>query len=292
MKSGFVSVIGRPSSGKSTLINAICGHKISIVSSTPQTTRNKVKAIYTEDRGQLVFLDTPGYHTSEKSFNKSLNKMVYSSLVETDAIIYVMDITRAPAKEEDEIVDILKKVEVPKLIVINKIDSEKANDIENFISYLKENFESATVIPISALKKRGIEDLKETLFSMMPDGEYYYPEEFYTDQDPEFRITEIIREKTINRVSKELPHSIYVDLQELKLDKKSNLMSIKAVIFVEKESQKGIVVGKGGEKIGKIRELSKREIKSIFPNKIHLELKVKVMPKWRKNNNLVKKLIH
>ncbi len=292
MKSGFVSVVGRPSSGKSTLINAICGHKISIVSSTPQTTRNKVKAIYTEERGQLIFIDTPGYHTSEKSFNKSLNKMVYSSLVDTEVIIYVMDITRTPAKEEDDIVEILKKVEVPKLIVINKIDSEKADDIEKFISYLKEKFETATVIPISALKNRGIEDVKKVLFSIIPEGEQYYPEEFYTDQDPEFRITEIIREKTINRVSKELPHSIYVDLQELKLDKKSDLLNIKAVIYVEKESQKGIVVGKGGQKIGKIRELSKREIKKIFPNKIHLELKVKVMPKWRKNSQIVKKIVH
>lgn len=293
MKSGFISVIGRPSAGKSTLINALCGFKVSIVSSSPQTTRNKIRGIVSLVEGQIVLVDTPGFHLSEKKMNLQLNELVLSSLQETDAILYVVDASRLIGEEEKRAIALVKQANLPTLIVINKIDLTEDEGLS-----MKENMESLLpafpIATMDALHSRGsqsIEDLSRQLLNLLPEGELLYPQEYVTDQDPEFRISEIIREKAVNRLEQEIPHSLYVEIADL--EQHENEMWIRAFLVVERQSQVGIVVGAGGEKINKIRTLAKREIKTLFPDRVvRLDLRVKVNGKWRHNDRLLSKMIH
>ena len=291
MKSSFITLIGRPSAGKSTLMNEICGHKISIVAPSPQTTRNRVRGILTEERGQLVFIDTPGYHLSDKKLNIQLKTVSVSSLDDADLILYVIDSSRRAGEEENNLSDLLGKYHAKLIIAINKIDLSE-NDTDKLYDNLKEKFPEATIIPVSALKSKGIEDLKTSLFNNSPEGEKMYPDEFFTDQDPEFRAAEIIREKAINRVKEELPHAIYVEISDMEEAEEGKVLWIRAFLIVERESQKGIVVGKGGVGIKAIRVAAQKELNSIFPYRVKLDLRVKANKKWRRNDQLLKKLIY
>lgn len=293
MKSGFISVIGRPSAGKSTLINALCGYKVSIVSSVPQTTRNKIRGIVSRTEGQIVLVDTPGYHLSEKKINLQLNELVLSSLLESDAILYVVDSTREIGVEEEKAIELVKQSKLPALVVINKVDLAE-DEGEKMCKKIAELLPHLAVMKTDALHSRGseaIEEVVRVLLSLLPEGDLLYPEEYVTDQDPEFRISEIIREKAVNRLQQEIPHSLYVEIADL--EQHGNEMWIRAFLVVERESQVGIVVGSGGEKINKIRTLAKREIKTLFPDRIvRLDLRVKVNGKWRHNDHLLSKMIH
>jgi len=247
MKSAFVAIIGRPSAGKSTLLNAICGEKVSITASVPQTTRNKIRGIITEERGQLVFIDTPGYHNSEKKYNNYMMSIVSSSLEECDLVVYVVDSTRPMGKEEQELIDMLIKKNRPYVIVLNKsdTDSKYTKDIRAFLLV---NMKTNSIIETSALKKDGIDKLKDAIFEASPEGPQMYPEGFYTDQEPEFRIAEIIREKAITKMSQEIPHALYVEISdtEMKGEGEKQKLWVRAFLTVERESQKGMVIGKGG----------------------------------------------
>ena len=282
--------MGRPSAGKSTLLNKLCGEKISIVAPTPQTTRNKIRGILSEERGQLIFIDTPGFHLSDKKLNIHLKDISVSSLDESDLYIYVIDSSREIGEEERALVALFTPLQKQTIVILNKSDvsGKKARTLE---SGIRDLLPESTILSVSALKGTGLDTLKNLLFSQAPEGEQMYPEEFYTDQLPEFRVSEIIREKAINRVKEELPHSIYVEVADMEISEDGSKGWIRAFILVERETQKGIVVGKGGDGIRAIRKAAQKELKRIFPYQVYLDLRVKVEAKWRKKDHLLKKLI-
>lgn len=295
MKSAFVSIIGRPSAGKSTLLNKMCGHKISIVSAVPQTTRNKVRGILTREQGQLVFLDTPGYHDSDKKLNLYLKDIALSSLEETDVILYIIDSTRKPGVEERSLVEQLSKLKKQLIIGLNKSDMN--HDAVLLHQELLTEFDlQDKAFRISALTGDGLDELIQGVFDLAPEGDQMYPDEFFTDQDPQFRIAELIREKAINLVSQEVPHSLYVDIADMENRrdeaKDREILWIRAFLVVERESQKGILVGRQGSVIKKIRQEAQKDIGKLFPYRIHLDLRVKTNPKWRKRDNILKDLIY
>ncbi len=291
MKCATVSLIGRPSAGKSTLVNTICEMKVSITASTPQTTRNAIRGIYTDSRGQLIFTDTPGFHLSDKTFNKRMQDVTLSALDESDTILYLIDATRNAETEEIAIATILQKAKAPVVAVINKKDILSQEQIENAQFFLSQYLPNVPVLTASGAEDDGVDEILIELFKHAPEGELMYDESQYTDQDLEFRISEIIREKTINLLSQELPHVIYVEISDIEYSEDENLVWIRAFIVTERDGQKGIIVGKGGENIKKIRKQSFNEIKKIFPGmQLNLDLRVKAQAKWRNNSIVLDKL--
>lgn len=291
MKSATVSVIGRPSAGKSTMVNTICEMKVSITSPTPQTTRNKIRGIYTDQRGQLVFLDTPGYHLSEKTINKKMQDVTLSALTESDIILYILDGKRAQKKEEETLADLIKEAKVPLVIAINKKDVMNKDEEEDAVFFVRTRFKDAPIVFTSSKEDEGVDDLLIELFKLAPEGELMYDESAYTDQNLEFRISEIIREKTINLLTDELPHAIFVEVSDLEYADEEKKVWIRAFINTERDGQKGIIVGKGGENIKRIRKESFKEIKRIFPgSKLELDLRVKAVDKWRNNQAVLDKI--
>ncbi|GHV13270.1 GTPase Era [Spirochaetia bacterium] len=300
-KAAFVAVIGRPSVGKSTLVNLLCGEKVAIVSAVPQTTRNAIRGIVNRGEGQLVFVDTPGRHASEKKLNKKLMSVSDRSMEEADLILYVLDASRPPAvehptkfpPEEDAIACRLLPLTEKVIVAINKIDARGA-DCEKLNLFLQEKLpgiKPERCFKVSALKDEGTGPLLACLFDLAPTGDAFYPADYYTDQDVQFRIAEIIREKAISRLREELPHSLYVDVADTELRDEGKKLWIRAFIVTERESQKGMVVGKGGEMIKSIRQAAQKDLNRIFEWKIELDLRVKTAHDWRHNDGLLKKLI-
>ena len=322
-KSAFVAIIGRPSAGKSTLLNKMCGEKVAIVSRVPQTTRNAIRGIVNSGKGQLVFIDTPGRHSGEKKMNKLLMDVSQRALTESDLVLYVLDASRSPGEEEEEIASLLAPLAEKIIFAVNKTDIQSANT-DKTKDFLQSRFpslsdaEGLSEIPqpcelpvkfpkapkhdnrihlISAVTGNGIDELLSTLFEMAPEGQPLYGEEYYTDQETGFRIAEIIREQAINRLRQELPHSLYVEIADMEfknggeeLNSRVNLW-VRAFIMVERESQKGMVVGKGGEMIKAIRLGALKELKKIFDWKIDLDLRVKTGKDWRQNDYTLKKIL-
>ena len=306
MKSTFITLIGRPSSGKSTLVNKICGHKVSIVSATPQTTRNVIRGIYTEARGQIIFQDTPGYHISDKKINNELKHVTENAVNDAEIILYVFDCTREPGEEEKKIIEYLSSSNAVIIAALNKIDllelpeKNKKEFLESLENYLKKNLgkkergKNISTCLVSAMTGEGIEKLVDTMFDKAPEGELLYPEDIYTDQDVSFRISEIIREKAVNRTKEEIPHSVYVEIADIEMTKTHNgeELWVRAFLTVENESQKKIVIGAAGEKIRSIRLAAKKEIKAIFSYPVALDLRVKVNHNWRKKSGVITRLIN
>jgi GTPase len=290
-KSAFVTIVGRPSAGKSTLMNAFCGEKVSIVSPVPQTTRNRIRGIVTRPEGQLVFLDTPGYHKSDKKLNLHLKSLAERALADADLILYVGDTSREPGPEEEAIVSMLEPHSGKLIIALNKID-ERDSDPQGFRAFLGDRLGKAPSFEISAIEGRGTEKLLAALLSAAPLGPQYYPEEFYTDQEPEFRITEIIREKAMLKTRDELPHAVFAEIADSKMDAEKNVLSVRAFLIVERDSQKGILIGKGAQVIKAIRIEAEKDLNDIFPYAIRLDLQVKVRKNWRQDEKILKKLLH
>jgi len=276
-KSAFIAVIGRPSSGKSTLINSLCGAKVAITSPVPQTTRDIIRGIVTNDRGQIVFLDTPGLHKSNKKFNLHLALLAKSALKDSDLILYVLDASRAPEEEESLICSLLKELQVESRLVcaINKIDDKKAMPLraEDFLKKEMPALPKERIARISALKKEGLNTLLNLLYDLAPQAPQYYDADCYTDQTVQFRIAEIVRGAAFNFLSDEIPHSLFVDVQDAVLS--GTVLKAEVVIWTERDSQKGIVIGAGGSMLKKIRERSLKELSRIFDWKIILSIKVK-----------------
>lgn len=305
MKSAFITLAGRPSSGKSTLLNRICSNKVSIVSATPQTTRNIIRGIYTEERGQLVFLDTPGYHISEKKINTALKSVTESAVEDAEIVLYLFDCTREPGSEEKMILEYLSSLDCPVVAAINKTDvpdlppANKNEMLESLGNYIRKNLTKkkrervVKIVRVSARTGEGVEKLLDELFGLSPEGEKYYPDDIYTDQEVSFRISEIIREKAINRTRQEVPHSLYVEISDIEMNGEpgSESLWVRAFLVVENESQKGILVGQKGEKIRAIRMAAKKEIKSVFPWPVTLDLRVKANKNWRKKGGILSQLI-
>jgi GTP-binding protein Era len=288
-KSAFVAIIGRPSAGKSTLLNALCGAKVSIVSSVPQTTRNAIRGIVSRPEGQLIFVDTPGYHLSDKKFNLKLRDLVMQSLSDVDLILYVIDATREPGKEEEAIVELLSKEAPRTVIAINKIDHPDAKPllVEEFIV---PRMPEAKRITISAAQKTNLAALLEQLFLLAPEGPLWYPEEIYTDQEPVFRIGEIIREKAILHTRDELPHAIAVEYRE-STKRADGVLFVRFDILVERDSQKPILIGRQGSVIKRIREEAEADLKELFDYPVKLQLQVVVDPDWRRNEETLSRMI-
>lgn len=290
-KCASVAIIGRSSAGKSTLVNTICESKVSITSPTPQTTRNAIRGIYTDSRGQLIFTDTPGWHMSEKAFNKRMQDIAVDQIKECDSILYLIDATRVPGTEEDTVSFMLSGLSVPVICCINKTDIATDSQIEISRNYISANLPGRKIFEVSAKEDNGIDEILIELFANAPEGQLLYDENARTDQDLEFRISEIIREKAMNSVSAEIPHAIYVEVSDLEYNEEEQKVWVRAFINVERESQKGILVGKGGTNIKAIRVASFKDIKKIFPTlKLELDLRVKVNAKWKSNEFTLSKV--
>ncbi len=288
-KSAFVAIVGRPSSGKSTLLNALCGAKVSIVSPVPQTTRNTVRGIVNRPAGQIVFLDTPGFHISDKRMNLKLKDLVHRALADVDIALYLIDATREPGPEEESLVAELAKISIPLVAAINKLDSPEAL-AARAREFIGSHLPQAAIIEISAKNGTGLEDLLAMLLGKAVEGPAWYPEEYYTDQEPVFRIAEIIREKVIAHTREELPHAIFIDYSD---SRKLNDGSLEASydIVVERDSQKGIIIGKGGSMIRMIREEAEADLREIFEYEVKLRLQVRVDSTWKHDEKKLDSLI-
>ncbi|MGN0728652.1 GTPase Era [Treponema sp.] len=291
-KTALVSIVGRPSAGKSTFLNTASGEKVSIVSPVPQTTRNAIRGIINTSLGQLVFIDTPGLHLSEKKLNLRLSGIAQENIKESDAILYIIDSTRPHSDEEKMIASLLLPYKDRLVIAVNKIEDSKAKPELSF-QFIQEQFPdipSERVIGISAKEDKNIDAVLKSLFSLAKDEPHLYPEEFYTDQEVEFRISEIIRGQAINRLEQELPHAVYVGISDMEM-KTPKLLKVLAFIYVERESQKGIVIGKNASMIKTIRIESIKECRKIFPYKVDIDLRVKVDKNWRQKDKVLDKII-
>ena len=289
---GFAALVGRPSVGKSTLLNKMCGEKVAIVSKAPQTTRNAIRGIVNREQGQLIFIDTPGRHASQKKLNKKLMEVSSRALETSDIVLYVLDATRAAGPEEEEVASLILPLAEKTVIAVNKMDIPGADfdRAKEFISLKLGESAQKQCIAVSAGTGSGIDELLSALFAITPEGDLLYDDEYYTDQETGFRIAEIIREQAINRLFQELPHSLYVDIADMEF--KEAELWVRAFIIVERESQKGMVVGKGGEMIKAIRLGALKNLKRIFDWKIYLDLRVKTAKDWRHNDRTLNRIIN
>lgn len=292
-KTAMVAIVGRPSSGKSTFLNTASGEKVSIVSPIPQTTRNAVRGIVNTSYGQLVFVDTPGYHNSDKKLNLKLRAIAEEQLGDADLILYLVDSTRTPGEEEALIADLVSPFKDKTVIGINKIDLPEAKPkaVRSFLERFFSAMPKERIIEISAEKDQNINDVLLQLYNLAPEAEPLYPEEYYTDQEVDFRIAEIIREKAMNSLFDEIPHAIYVEISDMEWRKNGKELWVRAFLVVERESQKGMVIGKGASMIKHIRIESIKQLRRIFDYRVDLDLQVKVNKNWRQKDLILQKLI-
>lgn len=279
MKSGFVGVIGRPNVGKSTLINNIIGKKVAITSSKPQTTRNIIQGIYNEDKTQIVFVDTPGIHKPVNKLGKTLNRQAYYSIDDTDIILFLVDAFEGLGKGDIYILERLKNIDKPVLLIINKIDKITHEELLKRITDYKDLYDFDEIIPVSALTKNNINDLIETLKKYLPDNIKYYGEDSITNKSIEFLMAEIVREKVFNNTEEEVPHSITCITESVGVGK--NSYNIRISVIVDRDSLKKIVIGKQGEMIKKIGIESRKDLEKLLNRPVYLELFVKTVKKWR-----------
>ncbi|EMB19518.1 GTPase Era [Treponema denticola] len=292
MNSGVVTIIGRPSAGKSTFLNTASGEKVSIVSSIPQTTRNAIRGIVNTTKGQIVFIDTPGYHKSEKKLNLKLQEIAKTRLEEGDAVLYLIDLSREFGEEEKNICSLLIPLQNKTVIGLNKADlkSAKTELVKKELLSLLPDIPQERIFEISALKDEGINEILSLLIELLPEGEALYPEDIYTDQDVVFRITEIIREQAILHTREEIPHALYAGVEDAEMRKNGKELWVRAFLYVEKESQKAMLIGKGAAVIKSIRIKSMAELRKIFPYKVQLDLQVRVNKNWRQKDRIIQKI--
>ncbi|NLW44354.1 MAG: GTPase Era [Syntrophomonadaceae bacterium] len=289
-KSGFVSIVGRPNVGKSTLLNSIIGRKVAIVSDKPQTTRNRIQGIYTTERGQIIFVDTPGIHKPKHRLGEYMADITSRALREVDLILYVVDASVPPGVGEDYIINNLINLEPPVFLVPNKIDLVDESQVMNLIQQLGTKMKFAEVIPVSATMNRNLDRLVDALFDYLPEGPLYYPEGEYTDQPERFIIAELIREKALYLTREEVPHSLAVEIEDF--EPRNHLIYVRATIYTERESQKGIVIGKNGSMLKKIGQMARQDIENLLGSQVYLELWVKVKKDWRNNETQLKNLVY
>ncbi len=287
-KSGFVTVIGRPNVGKSTLLNQIIGEKISIISDKPQTTRNKIQLVYTEEESQIVFIDTPGIQMPRNKLGEYMLKMSRSTLEEVDVLTFMIDSSMEIGKMDSMIIEDLKKISTPKILLINKIDELKEEDVLQLIDKYNKMDMFEEIVPISALEGTNIAKYVELLREMIPEGPQYFPEDMITDQPERFIISEIIREKALINLEEEIPHGIYVGIESIKKRENKELIDVFANIYCEKKSHKGIIIGKNGSKLKEIGQQARKDIELLLGSKVNLQIWVKVEANWREKENKIK----
>jgi GTP-binding protein Era len=288
-KSGFVTIIGRPNVGKSTLLNWIMGEKLSIVSCKPQTTRNNIQTILTEENFQLVFVDTPGIHKPKHKLGEYMVKIAVDSIKEVDLVLFLTTPEVELGKGDMHILEQLKQCDVPVFLVLNKIDENSAEKVAETLKNYSQAFEFTEIIPISALKGKNVDELKALMVKYMPEGPKYYPEDMVTDQQERFIVAETIREKALRLLSQEVPHGTAVEIIGMKKNDRGTY-HIDANLLCEKDSHKGIIIGKNGSMLKKISTYARQDIENFLGAKVNLQLWVKVKKEWRDSNNLLKEL--
>ncbi|MWC27490.1 GTPase Era [Paenibacillus sp. MMS18-CY102] len=288
--SGFVAIVGRPNVGKSTLMNHIIGQKIAIMSDKPQTTRNKIHGVYTKDDKQIVFLDTPGIHKPQSKLGNFMVKSAVNALDEVEAALFLIDVSEGIGGGDRFIIEQLKNVKnTPVFLVMNKIDKVKPEELLKIITQYKDLYDFAEIIPISALQGNNVETLLEQLGRYLPEGPQYYPADQITDHPEQFVCAELIREKILHQTREEIPHSIAVTIEDMRVQE-NGVVYIGAVIFVERDSQKGIIIGKQGALLKEVGKQARRDIETLLGSRTFLELWVKVKKDWRNSDRTLKDL--
>ena len=279
-KSGFVAIVGRPNVGKSTLLNRIVGQKIAIMSDKSQTTRNKIQGVYTTDEAQIVFIDTPGIHKPKHRLGDFMVATAYSAMRAVDIVMFMVSADMKRGRGDDLIIERLKQSSVPVYLVINKIDTIHPDELLEIIDDYSKQMDFAEIVPISATEGNNFERLMETLVAQMPEGPQYFPEDQVTDHPERFIVSELIREKVLFFTRDEVPHSVAVTIESMKRNE-NNKIEIQATIIVERDSQKGIIIGKGGKMLKLIGTKARLDIENLLGSKVYLELWVKVQKDWR-----------
>ena len=283
-KSGFVAIVGRPNVGKSTFMNYVLGQKIAIMSDKAQTTRNKIQGVYTKDDAQIVFLDTPGIHKPKHELGEFMVKSAYSALKEVDAVLFMVNVSEKRGPGDDFIIEKLKGIKTPIFLVLNKIDLVTPEVLLERVESYKDALDFAGVFPISVLQGNNVNELMEGLINALPEGPQYYPADQITDHPESFVVSELIREKILQLTQEEIPHSVAVTVDKMQKDE-FDKVHVYANIIVERKSQKGIIIGKGGRLLKEIGTRARRDIQQLLGNKVYLELWVKVEKDWRKRKS-------
>lgn len=288
-KSGFVAIVGRPNVGKSTLMNQIIGQKIAIMSDKPQTTRNKIHGVYTSEDKQIVFLDTPGIHKRQSKLGDFMNSTALNTLGEVEAVLFLVDAAEGLGGGDRFIAERLKDVKTPVILVLNKIDRIQPEQLLPMIDEYRKLHEFAEIVPISAKMGNNVNTLLDQISKYLPQGPQYYPEDQITDHPEQFVCAELIREKILHLTREEVPHSIAVAIEDMRVES-NGFVRMSAVIFVERDSQKGIIIGKQGALLKEIGKLARHDIENLLGSKIFLELWVKVKKDWRNQDRVLKDL--
>ncbi|MBQ3164800.1 MAG: GTPase Era [Lachnospiraceae bacterium] len=285
-KSGFVALIGRPNVGKSTLMNSLIGQKIAITSKKPQTTRNRIQTVYTSEEGQIVFVDTPGIHKAKNKLGDYMVNIAERSLKEVDVILWLVEPTDYIGAGEQHILEQLKKVKIPVILVMNKIDTVKREQLLGYIDAYRKEMDFAEIVPVSALKDDNTETLIQQIMKYLPYGPAFYDEDTITDQPMRQIVAELIREKVLRSIDEEIPHGVAVTIEAMKYSKR--IVDIDATIICERDSHKGIIIGKGGAMLKKIGSMARPEIEDLLEMHVNLQLWVKVKKDWRDSDFLIK----
>ena len=282
--SGFVAIVGRPNVGKSTFMNYVLGQKIAIMSDKAQTTRNKIQGVYTNQDCQIVFLDTPGIHKPKHELGNFMVESAYSALKEVDAVLFMVNAAEKRGPGDDFIIEKLKKIKTPVFLVLNKIDLISPDELLDRVESYQETIPFAGIIPISVLQGNNVQELMTTLTNHLPEGPQYYPSDQITDHPEYFVVSELIREKILHLTKEEIPHSVAVTVDKMQKDE-FDKVHVYANIIVERPTQKGIIIGKGGKLLKEIGVRARKDIEQLLGNKVYLELWVKVEKDWRKKKS-------
>ena len=282
MKSGFISIIGRPNVGKSTLLNGILGEKIAIATSKPQTTRNTIRGIYTTGDCQMVFIDTPGIHKQKTKLGNFMTDSALNTFKEVDLVLFLVDDSLSQGPGDKYIVEMLKNINTPKFLVINKMDKINPEDYEKIYNEYEQTGIFDEIFPVSALEQKNIDILLESIEKFMPEGPQYFPSDMITDHPERFIVSEILREKVLMFLEDEVPHGVAIEIESFQEEER--VTRISAVVYCEKKSHKGIIIGQGGRKLKGIGKSAREEIEALLGNKVFLQLWVKVKENWRNSD--------
>lgn len=287
-KSGFISIIGRPNVGKSTFLNRVIGQKIAIMSDKPQTTRNKVQGVFTTDDAQMIFIDTPGIHKPKHKLGDFMMKIAQNTLKEVDVILFMINVEEGLGKGDHFIIEKLKGVKTPVFLILNKIDQIHPDALLPMIQQYNDLFPFAATVPISALEGNNVDNLLQLLKDHLPEGPQFYPADQITDHPERFIVSELIREKVLHLTREEIPHSIAVVIDKMERKQEKDLIDVIATIIVERDSQKGIVIGKQGSMLKEVGKRSRVDIENLLGSKVYLELWVKVQKDWRNRSSTLR----
>ncbi|CAM3430792.1 GTPase Era [Nosocomiicoccus ampullae] len=289
-KSGFITILGRPNVGKSTFMNHVLGQKVAIMSDKPQTTRNKIQGVYTTDTVQMIFIDTPGIHKPKHQLGEHMMRVAKRTLKETEVILFVVNATEKKGPGDEYILNMIKDTKTPVILVINKIDLIHPDELPEIIERYTNEFEFADVVPISALQGTNTTNLLDVIESHLEEGPMYYPKDRVTDHPEHFIVSELIREKILLLTEQEIPHSIGVEVTKMKREDDREKVKVEAIIYVERDSQKGMVIGKGGKMLKRVGTLARKDIEALLGDKVYLELWVKVQKDWRNKPQFIRNL--